>query len=74
MRLVASKHLNHGKNSEQLGTKSKVYQGEKGKFLHKSVLIKNKNDTWKVIHRILSPNPKTLKVDLSQSKNTESGP
>ena len=24
---------------------------------------KNKNDIWKVIHRTLSPNPKTLKVD-----------
>ena len=24
---------------------------------------KNKNDTWKVIHRVLSPNPKALKVD-----------
>ena len=24
---------------------------------------KNKNDIWKVIHRRLSPSPKTLKVD-----------
>ena len=38
MRLIASKHFNHGKNSEQLETK--VYQREKDKFLQTGVSIK----------------------------------
>ena len=64
MRPLASKHLNHGKNSEQLGTKSKkVINEKKTIFYKKKFQSKTKNDTWKVIHPVLSPNPKTLKVD-----------
>ena len=38
-RLIASKHFNHGNNSEKLGQNQKGYQQEKDKFLQKSVSI-----------------------------------
>ena len=41
----------------------KVINKKKTNFYKKVFQSKNKNDIWKVIHRILSPNPKTLKVD-----------
>ena len=65
MRLIASKYFNRGKDLEQLGTKSKrLSTRKKQKGVYKKVLqSKNKNDTRKFIHHILSPNPKTLKVD-----------
>ena len=62
-RLIASKHLNHGENSEQLGTKSKRLSARKICFFKKVFQSKNKNDIWKVIYPVLSLNPKTLKVD-----------
>ena len=41
----------------------KVIREKKASFYKKVFQSKNKNLIWKVIHRILSPNPKTLKVD-----------
>ena len=64
MGLIASNHLNHGKNSEHLGTKSKRLSTRKSEVSTKKVFqSKTKNDIWKVIYRILSLHPKTLKVD-----------
>ena len=44
-------------------SKIKKVINEKKTSFYKRVFPKNKNDIWKVIHRVLSPNPKTLKVD-----------
>ena len=64
MRLMASKHLNHMKNSVQLRTKSKRLSKRKRQVCTKKCFNqKNKNDIWNVIYRILCPNTKTLKVD-----------
>ena len=62
-----SKHFNHGENPDQLGTKSKRLSTKKRQvsnkncFNQKTKIIYGKS--YKVIHHILSPNPKTLKVD-----------
>ena len=64
MGLIARKHLNHGKNSEHLRTKSKRLSTRKSQVSTKKVFLsKTKNDIWKVVYRIRSLNPKTLKVD-----------
>ena len=64
MRLITNKHLNHWKNSEQLGTKWKRLSTRKRQVSTKKCFTqKNENDIWKIIHRVLSPNSKTLKVD-----------
>ena len=48
----------------------KVIREKKASFHKKLFQSKNKNDIWKVIHRILSPNPKTLKWTLKSSTNS----
>ena len=54
----------------------KVINEKKTSFYKKVFQSNNKNDIWKVIHRILSPNPKTVKVDpekLSEFSNKTAG-
>ena len=62
MRLIASKLFNHGKNSEQLGRKSKRSSVRK-----RPVFTKNCSNQKTMIYGshtlTLSPNPKALKVD-----------
>ena len=65
------RHEAHSKQTPQSWEKfrairnkiKKVINEKKTSFYKKVFQSKNKNDIWKVIHRILSPNPKTLKVD-----------
>ena len=66
---IKSKRLSTRKS--HVSTKSvsikKKKKKKKNTFLQKSVSI-IKKDIWKVIHRILSHNPKTLKVDPEKLK------
>ena len=65
------RHEAHSKQTSQSWAKSRairnkikeVINEKKTSFYKKVFQSKNKNDTWKFTHRILSPNPKTLKVD-----------
>ena len=65
------RHKAHSKQTPQSWEKfraiwnkiKKVINEKKTSFYKKVFQSKIKNDIWKVIHRILSPNPNTLKVD-----------
>ena len=46
MRFIASQHLNHGKNSEQLGTRSKRLLTRKRQVSTKKFQSKNKKMTY----------------------------
>ena len=46
----------------------KVINDKKTNFFKKVFQSKNKNDIWKVIHRILRPHPKILKVNPEKLK------
>ena len=65
------RHEAHNKQAPQswekfraISKKIKKIIKEKMTSLYKKVFqLKNKNDIWKTIHRVLSPNSKTSKVD-----------
>ena len=68
------RHEAHSKQTPQSWEKfrairnkiKKVINEKKTSSYKKVFQSKNKHDTWKVIHRILSPNAKTLKVDTEK--------